>query len=130
MFGGRRPAVRVIVTEKVLTKKTGHALLEGNPASVSGESMQRELCDAGYIDVTVGGSGQALDGRRTERFFTQTQRIALGVRDAGCLLCRRDHLRLHNDGWRILHDNGRYRLRLPPSVDPERKLLPCPARTH
>jgi len=161
VFGGRRPAVRVIVTQKALTEQTGHALLEGNPAPVSWQTVQREICDAGWVDVSVDTTGRALDVGRTQRFFTPKQRIALGVRDGGCLwpgydqppsftevhhlnewatdhgdtdidlgclLCRRDHLRLHNDGWRIRHDNGRYWLRPPPSIDPEQALIPLPSK--
>ncbi len=37
----------------------------------------------------------------------------------GILLCRRDHLRYHNEGWEIRRDGGAYWLIPPPGVDPE-----------
>ncbi|MEA9999311.1 DUF222 domain-containing protein [Cryobacterium sp. RTS3] len=40
--------------------------------------------------------------------------------DGGILLCRADHLRLHNEHWRITRDDrGRYWLTPPPGLDPE-----------
>ena len=38
----------------------------------------------------------------------------------GILLCRRDHLRYHNEGWEVRRDGGTYWLIPPPTVDPER----------
>ncbi|WP_370448417.1 DUF222 domain-containing protein, partial [Cryobacterium sp. TMT2-18-3] len=55
-FGGRRPSVRVIVTEKALTAETGepgaaepaaHGQIEGNPVPISQETIDRLLCDTG-----------------------------------------------------------------------------------
>lgn len=36
----------------------------------------------------------------------------------GILLCRRDHLRYHNEGWEVRRDGTTYWLIPPPSVDP------------
>ncbi|MEC5151746.1 DUF222 domain-containing protein [Cryobacterium sp. GrIS_2_6] len=42
--------------------------------------------------------------------------------DDGILLCRADHLRLHNEHWRITRDhNSRYWLTPPPGLDPEQQ---------
>ncbi|MEC5150092.1 DUF222 domain-containing protein [Cryobacterium sp. GrIS_2_6] len=42
--------------------------------------------------------------------------------DDGILLCRADHLRLHNEHWRITRDDtGRYWLTPPPGLDPEQR---------
>lgn len=37
----------------------------------------------------------------------------------GILLCRRDHLRYHNEGWEVRRDGATYWLIPPPGVDPE-----------
>lgn len=37
----------------------------------------------------------------------------------GILLCRRDHLRYHNQGWEVRRDGSTYWLIPPPGVDPE-----------
>lgn len=39
----------------------------------------------------------------------------------GVLLCRRHHLLLHNDGWEIVREGGRYWLIPPEAVDPGRE---------
>ena len=49
IFGGRRPAVRVIVAEKVLTERAGHGHLDGNPAPIPFDTIERHLCDAGTV---------------------------------------------------------------------------------
>ncbi|KRE31230.1 HNH endonuclease signature motif containing protein [Agromyces sp. Soil535] len=38
----------------------------------------------------------------------------------GILLCRRDHLRYHNEGWEVRREGTTYWLIPPPTVDPER----------
>ncbi|WP_448808155.1 hypothetical protein [Agromyces bauzanensis] len=38
----------------------------------------------------------------------------------GILLCRRDHLRYHNEGWEVRREGATYWLIPPPGVDPER----------
>ena len=39
----------------------------------------------------------------------------------GILLCRRDHLRYHNEGWEVRRRGPTYWLIPPPGVDPEQK---------
>ncbi|TFC21979.1 HNH endonuclease signature motif containing protein [Cryobacterium glucosi] len=49
--------------------------------------------------------------------------------DHGILLCRADHLRLHNEHWRITRDDtGQYWLTPPPGLDPEQKPLPLTSK--
>ncbi|WP_309648302.1 DUF222 domain-containing protein [Nocardioides sp.] len=45
---------------------------------------RRLACQAGVIPVVLGGDSQVLDVGRRRRFHSETQRIALGVRDGGC----------------------------------------------
>lgn len=40
--------------------------------------------------------------------------------DDGILLCARDHLRLHNDGWQINRQRTQYWLTPPQKLDPAR----------
>jgi hypothetical protein len=81
VFGGRRPAVRVIVTEKALTGKAltgqadhteqaGHGQLEGSPVPVSWESVERLLCDTGTRGIKFDDDGQCVNVGRDERLFT------------------------------------------------------------
>ncbi|PXA70784.1 HNH endonuclease signature motif containing protein [Cryobacterium arcticum] len=63
---------------------TGHGYIEGNPAPVSQETIDRLICDAGTVDITFDPTGQPLDVGREERLFTPAQRIALAARDGGC----------------------------------------------
>jgi Domain of unknown function (DUF222) len=82
--GARKPAVRVIVTEKVLTEQIGHGYLEGNPTPVSLQTVERNLCDSGTIGVRFDDHGQCVNIGRDQRLFTQKQRIGLTIRDGGC----------------------------------------------
>ncbi|WP_347232354.1 DUF222 domain-containing protein [Cryobacterium sp. TMT2-42-4] len=93
-FGGRRPSVRVIVTEKALTAETGepgaaepaaHGQIEGNPVPISQETIDRLLCDTGTRGIKFDADGQIIDVGRDERLFTEAQWAAMGVRDGGCL---------------------------------------------
>jgi hypothetical protein len=130
-------------------------VIEGTAVTVSTETLERNLCDTGILDVTFDDHGHGLDLGREQRTFSLAQRAALAIRDAGCmwpgcdrppswtethhiqhwkddagetnldegiLLCRADHLRLHNEHWRITRDDaGRYWLTPPPELDPERR---------
>ncbi|MEL4318810.1 DUF222 domain-containing protein [Leifsonia sp. YIM 134122] len=145
------PSVRVVVNEQALRTGSGFAALEGHPGAVSLATIERGLC-AGYLPVLFSATGQPLNLGRDERLFTRTQRIAITLRDGGCLepdcdrppswtevhhikhwkrdhgntdvadgvlLCRRGHLRVHNEGWEISRDNhDRYWLIPPPIIDP------------
>ncbi|TFD39662.1 DUF222 domain-containing protein [Cryobacterium sp. TMT1-19] len=101
VFGGRRPSVRMIVTEKAL--KTGqagqaeqvnehgpaepaaHGQIEGNPFPISQETIDRLLCDTGTRGIKFDDNGQIINVGRDERLFTEKQRAAMAVRDGGCL---------------------------------------------
>ena len=85
VFGGRRPAVRVIVTEKVMGDRAGYGHVEGNPAPVSWETIQRNLCDTGTVGIKFDDDGQCVNVGREQRLFTTRQRVGIGVRDGGCI---------------------------------------------
>ncbi|HOB57998.1 MAG TPA: DUF222 domain-containing protein [Rhodoglobus sp.] len=85
LFGTNRPAVRVIVTETSLREPGGHGYLEGDSHPVSRETVDRHLCDTGFIGIKFDRKGQILDLGRTERLFVSGQRLVISVRDGGCL---------------------------------------------
>ena len=78
------PAVRVVVTAADLASGTGRGDLEHPTAVISLPTVQRLLCTGAHTPVLVQSTGQPLDVGRTQRLFTQRQRIALAVRDGGC----------------------------------------------
>jgi hypothetical protein len=106
VLGSRRPAVRVLVTQATLTaatpgtdgtagtegtagpagtsRKRGHGRIEGQPAPVSIDTVQRIICETGTIPVTFDPDGQCIDLGREQRLYTALQRIGLAARDGGC----------------------------------------------
>ncbi|TFD27603.1 DUF222 domain-containing protein [Cryobacterium cryoconiti] len=133
VFGGRRPAVRVIVTEKALKSgqpapgqaaqggpvtaeaaetleaAAAHGQIEGNPVPISQETIDRLLCDTGTRGIQVDDTGQIINVGRDQRLFTEAQRAAMGVRDGGCRWVDCDRSPAwseahHINGW--LADNG------------------------
>jgi hypothetical protein len=77
LFGSRRPAVRVVVT-------ADRAVLEDSGQRISMATAERFICDAGVIPVKFDDDGQCVNVGRTQRLFTERQRIGLAVRDGGC----------------------------------------------
>jgi len=144
LFGRVRPSVKLVVTATDNPGPT-HALdssgqlvladgfIEGTPDAIPTTTIDRSVCNAGFIPVLFSRDGTVLDAGREQRLFSAEQRAALALRDGGCrwpdchrppsyseahhingwnaggltdlddgiLLCARDHLRLHNDGWEI-----------------------------
>jgi Domain of unknown function (DUF222) len=85
LFGMRRPAVRVVVTEQTLSHAGGHGYLEGDAQPISRETVNRFVCDTGCIGVKFDFKNNIIDLGRTQRLFTAPQRLAISVRDGGCL---------------------------------------------
>jgi hypothetical protein len=48
----------------------------------------------------------------------------------GILLCRHHHLLIHNNEWRVTRQGADYFLVPPPSVDPARRPIAAPPKTH
>ncbi|MCY7412973.1 MAG: HNH endonuclease [Salinibacterium sp.] len=126
LFGNLRPAVRVIVTETALslpvgsndsvsstdpasqTDRASHGFLEGDPQPISRETVDRHICNTGIIGVKFDRKHQVIDLGRTQRLFTEVQRLALSVRDGGCVFpdCARppSHCEAHHiDEWERDH---------------------------
>ena len=77
LFGSRRPAVRLVMT-------AAGGSLEESGESVSMDTVERFVCDAGVIGVRFDRDGQVVNVGRTQRLFTERQRIGLSLRDGGC----------------------------------------------
>ncbi len=87
------PAPHTGPTESVTTKSvtsgtrsttSTFGYLEGNPAPISTETIDRHLCDTEYLGILFSQSGQPLNVGRAERLFNRQQRRALAARDGGC----------------------------------------------
>ncbi|MEV1128464.1 DUF222 domain-containing protein [Agromyces sp. NPDC049794] len=152
LLNERKPSVRVVVNAQALKTGEGTGMIEGHPDRIPLTDVHTGLCE-GHLPIRFGDDGAVLDLGRDERLFTERQKIALAVRDGGCmdpdctrppswteahhiahwqrdggrtdladgiLLCRRDHLRYHNQGWEVRRKGATYWLIPPPGVDPER----------
>ncbi|HEY8913889.1 DUF222 domain-containing protein [Lacisediminihabitans sp.] len=95
IFGSRRPAVRVIVSEHSLAARptlpttdgpAGHGYIEGVADPVSMETVERFLCDTGTLGILFDVGGQCVDVGRDQRTFTERQRTGLAARDGGCMI--------------------------------------------
>jgi len=115
LLGSGGAAIRVIVTKKTLetagvtgatggagatatatavgtasatdasTSTPGHGHIEATGAPLTAATIQRLSCDGATTEVTIDAFGQPLDVGREHRTFTPKQRIALAIRDGGCV---------------------------------------------
>lgn len=85
LFGGQRPGVRVVVTADNLLGDGGHGYLDGDAQPVSRETVDRFVCDTGLVGLKLDTFGQPLNLGRTQRLFSPGQRLAISVRDGGCV---------------------------------------------
>jgi len=106
LLGSGGAAIRVIVTKETLeTTGTataaaatdfvdgdsvpaftpGHGHIEATGAPLTAATIQRLSCDGATTEVTIDSFGQPLDVGREHRTFTPKQRIALAIRDGGCV---------------------------------------------
>lgn len=92
VFGARQPGVRLVSTVEALTGSrdglgrpvgVGHTEDTGHP--LPAPAIEQAVCTTGHTPVTVDVDGNPLDVGREQRLFTPRQRIALAVRDGGCM---------------------------------------------
>ncbi|WP_439937217.1 DUF222 domain-containing protein [Nocardia sp. N13] len=78
-------AATVVVTMELETLLGGlrAASLDTGDKISAGEA-RRLACRAGIIPLVLGGPSVVLDAGRKSRFHSETQRIAMGIRDGGC----------------------------------------------
>ena len=84
LFGGRRPAVRVLVSEKAMRAESGRGYVEGTANAVTFETVSRSICENGIVGVEFDDDGQCVNVGRDSRLFTSRQRTGLAARDGGC----------------------------------------------
>jgi hypothetical protein len=91
VFGARQPGVRMVMVRDAIGPRDAFgrmvatAHLEDGGDALPGSVVDRALCDVGSVEVTVDSCGNPLDVGREERLFTPKQKLALAVRDGGCL---------------------------------------------
>jgi hypothetical protein len=86
LVGSGTPAVRVLVVATDLETHSGHGVIEGSHEPVSIATVERLTCASGFQAITVDPTdGQVLNLGRGQRLFSPAQRVALAVRDGGCL---------------------------------------------
>ncbi|GAA1988183.1 HNH endonuclease signature motif containing protein [Microbacterium pumilum] len=87
-FGDRQPGIRIVSTVGPGGEAAtvgANAYLEDGGQALPASIVEKYLCDAGWVDITVDSSGNPLDVGREKRLFTAKQRTALRIRDGGCL---------------------------------------------
>jgi hypothetical protein len=84
VLGTKRVAVRVIVTAADLQRRAGAGRFEGQTEAISIDTIDRHICESGYVEALFNSDGQALDLGREQRLYTPRQRILLTLRDGGC----------------------------------------------
>ncbi len=114
-LGGFSGTVVVTTTLDDLRNGTGAATLDtGGEMTVA--QARRLACEALIVPVVLGGQGQVLDAGESRRFYSATQRLAMGVRDRGCTargcdwppgLCHAHHNTRWVDGGRTDLRHGR-----------------------
>ncbi|MEG3093495.1 DUF222 domain-containing protein [Sphingomonas sp. PB1R3] len=77
----------VVVTMTLETLLGGLKAAQLDTGTMISPGLARKLaCEAGIIPVVLGGKSEPLDVGRKRRFHTTAQRIALQIRDKGCLV--------------------------------------------
>lgn len=110
-FGDRQPGVRIVLEASALAETSalaeapalaetessgaealgvvntvrGVGHLEDGGEALPGGVVESYLCDAGAVPVSLEDAGRPLDVGRHQRLFTRAQRIAIAVRDGGCV---------------------------------------------
>ena len=100
----------------------------GRPLDVGRE--ERLFNPAQRAAMAVRDGGCRWPGCEKTPSFTETHHIDEWAKDhgatdinVGILLCRGHHLLLHNQGWQIFENDGKFWLRPPQSVDPGQVLI-------
>lgn len=92
-FGDRQPGVRIVVEASAITegdqrgsmRVTGVGHLEDGGLALPAGVVEKYLCDAGAVPTLWDVDGRPLDVGRELRLFSRKQRVAIGIRDGGCM---------------------------------------------
>lgn len=79
------PVVRTVVMKPALESREGHGWIEGEHDPISMATVERLACAGAVQTATFDEHGQPLDLGREQRLFSPRQRIALAIRDGGCV---------------------------------------------
>ncbi|HEU0206562.1 MAG TPA: DUF222 domain-containing protein [Pseudolysinimonas sp.] len=85
LLGAKKPAVRVLVTERDLAARHGVARIEGQTDPISIDTVERHACEAGIVPLLFDDALHVVNLGRSQRLFTARQRMGLAARDGGCL---------------------------------------------
>jgi len=85
LLGKGAPAVRVLVPAGDLIAGTGHGVIEGSNEVLSIGTVQALACAHGTQPALIDSLGNVLDLGREQRLYSRHQRVALAIRDGGCL---------------------------------------------
>ncbi|MEV4687304.1 HNH endonuclease signature motif containing protein [Microbacterium sp. LWH3-1.2] len=90
VFGSRQPGVRMVVVKDAGPRDAfgrlvavGHDMDGG--CALPGSVIDRNACSNGFIEVIVDPEGNPFDLGREARMYSAAQRVALAVRDGGCV---------------------------------------------
>lgn len=112
-----RSLMTVVVVITLADLETGRSAgwLDDVDEPVSAASIHVLACDAGVKPLVLGANGEALWLGRTQRLFSKAQRLALTVRDGGCVWngchappgwCHAHHVLEYAAGGKADRDNG------------------------
>jgi hypothetical protein len=110
LLGKGAPAVRVLVQATDLIAGTGHGVIEGSGEALSIGTVQAVACAQGTRTALIDSIGNVLDLGREQRLYSANQRVALAIRDGGCLWTGCDRPPSWCEAHHIDHyvrDNGR-----------------------
>ena len=85
LLGKGAPAVRVLVPAADLLAGTGHGVIEGSNEAISIGTVQTVACNQGTQTALIDSLGNVLDLGREQRLYSRHQRVALAIRDGGCI---------------------------------------------
>ena len=80
-----RTSIIAMIDIRDLETGRGAAFLAGTNEPVSALTVQEKLCDAGYRRLILGSNGQVLNLGTEIRLFQPAQRLAISIRDGGCV---------------------------------------------
>jgi hypothetical protein len=87
--GEFRQAITVVATVRLedLLSGKGMGWIDGVIDPVSIETIREWACEGGVRPLILSDRGEPLFLGRPVRYFTRAQKLALAVRDGGCVLC-------------------------------------------
>ena len=85
LLGKGTPGVRVLVPAADLATGVGHGVIEGSGEALSIGTVRALVCANGSRNALLDSMGDVLDLGREQRLYSAHQRVALSIRDGGCL---------------------------------------------